>query len=280
MQRLRRTLTVVAVVVTAGVAYLVEPAAPAVGGEPATVGRIRDGDSFAARVPGGDGGEVDVRMIGVNAPDRGECLHDQARQALVDMVGDGEVRLEEDVTDVDRYDRLLRWVYADGVNTNVRQVERGLALTVPSDPDVAHESELSTARLQARNAGLGIWDPNACGPAATLAVRIVSVESDPPGRDARDLNGEQAVLRNEGGVPVVMTGWRLRDDSTRNRFGFPDGFTLGPGAEVVVHVGSGTATATDLYWGNRFPLWGNRGDTALLLDPIGNAVSIVDVLPT
>ena len=45
-----------------------------------------DGDSFLAIV---DGGEEEVRLIGINAPERGECLADDARQALVELAADG-----------------------------------------------------------------------------------------------------------------------------------------------------------------------------------------------
>jgi hypothetical protein len=48
--------------------------------DPATVVRVHDGDSFIARL--GGGGETDVRLIGINAPDFGECLYQEGRKRL------------------------------------------------------------------------------------------------------------------------------------------------------------------------------------------------------
>lgn len=87
-----------------------------------------DGDSFVAELEGGS--EADVRMIGVNAPEFGECLYREAKAALTGLVGEGTVGLERDVTDRDRYRRMLRYVHAGGVLANIELVERGLALTV------------------------------------------------------------------------------------------------------------------------------------------------------
>ncbi|HEV7758021.1 MAG TPA: hypothetical protein VGO78_03495, partial [Acidimicrobiales bacterium] len=81
-------------------------------GQVATVRHVDDGDSFSAVLDSGP--EVEVRMLGINAPERGECLADQARQALTDRLGRGPIVLEPDVTDQDRYGRLLRYVVAQG----------------------------------------------------------------------------------------------------------------------------------------------------------------------
>lgn len=246
-------------------------------GDAVQVGTVHDGDSFVAR-PAGGGGEVDVRMIGVNAPELGECRYAEARAALRELLAAGPVRLERDVTDRDRYRRLLRHVRTpDDELAGEVLVARGLALAIPSDPDVAHAPELRAAQATARTARAGLWDPSACGPPASTALTIEAVTADPPGRDQFDLNGEQVVVANGGATPVAMTGWKLRDDSTRNRYWFPDGFTLPAGGRVTVHVGSGTDTPADLYWGRRYPILDNAGDTALLLDPHGNVVAYRDV---
>ena len=245
------------------------------GGETITIKTIHDGDSFIARLP--DGEEVEVRLLGINAPDRFECLHHEARKALKALLESGPVTLHRDVSDRDRYGRLLRYVVVDGVVTNVALAEQGLAVAVSTGPDDSRRAEIHAAQKRARAAGLGIWRRDACGTPASTEVAITRVESDPPGRDEANLNGEYAVIRNADRVPVDMSGWKLRDDSTQNRYWFPKGFKLAAGAEVTVHVGSGDDTATDLYWGRRYPVWDNFGDTALLLDPSGNVVSYLDV---
>lgn len=245
-------------------------------GDVVAVGTVHDGDSFVARPA--DGGEVDVRMIGINAPELGECRYAEARAALRELLAAGPVRLERDVTDRDRYGRRLRHVRtADGRLAGEVLVARGLALAIPSDPDVAHAPELHAAQATARAAGTGMWDPAACGPPVSTALAIEAVIADPPGRDQFDLNGEQVVVVNRGATAVALTGWKLRDDSTQNRYRFPDGTTLPAGGRVTIHVGSGTDTPSDLHWGRRYPILDNAGDTVLLLDPHGNVVSYRDV---
>jgi micrococcal nuclease len=251
------------------------PADAGNGAELATVRSVADGDSFTVVLVGGR--EAEVRMIGVNAPEFGECVSVEARRTLTALVGTGQIQLVRDVTDRDRFDRMLRYVVVNGVDVNVEMARRGLALAGGFEPDVARQPDIDAAQRSARAAGLGLWNPNACGPAASTAVQIVEVEEDPPGRDSDDLNGEYVVIRNSGTAPVAMTGWKLRDTTTQNRFWFPEGFTLGPGANVTVRVGSGQDGSDVLYWGRRSTVWDNDGDIAFLLDPRGNAVSIVDV---
>ncbi len=49
-------------------------------------------------------------------------------------------------------------------------------------------------------------------------------------------------------------------------------FELQPGATVTIHTGSGTDTATDLYWGSKRAIWNNKGDVVYLYGPNKNLV--------
>lgn len=245
--------------------------------EPVEVLDVSDGDSFV--VKRADGNEARVRLLGVNAPEQGECLADDGRQALAELLDADEVVLERDVSDRDRFGRLLRYAFADGMFVNEELVARGLALAGSFEPDVAHQVELDAAEDAAQAAEVGLWNPNACGQAASTAVQIVRTEGDPPGPDDADLNGELIVLGNTGDEAVDLTGWVLRDSSSQNRFSFPTGFTLGPGDEVTIRTGVGQDSDDTLFWGRNRPVWDNDGDTAFLLDPKGNVVSNADLPP-
>lgn len=41
--------------------------------------RVEDGDTLVLKTAGS---EITVRLLGVNAPERDECLHDEARSGL------------------------------------------------------------------------------------------------------------------------------------------------------------------------------------------------------
>ena len=104
-------------------------------------------------------------------------------------------------------------------------------------------------------------------------VAIVDYVYNPGGRDSDDMNGEWVAIANTGSQQVDMSGWILRDESTQNRFHFPAGFELASATEVVVHVGCGDDSQTDLYWCAEDPIWSNGGDTAILQLPSGTVVS-------
>jgi len=50
-------------------------------------------------------------------------------------------------------------------------------------------------------------------------------------------------------------------------------FILAAGATVTVHTGTGTNTATDLYWGLGSSVRNNAGDTATFKAPDGTVIS-------
>lgn len=102
---------------------------------------------------------------------------------------------------------------------------------------------------------------------ARTRLRIARVRFDPPGKDARALNGEWVSVRNRGTNPMSLSRWLLRDRAgNRYRFG---ALVLKPGARVVVHSGRGRDGPEHVYAGRARPWWGNGGDRAALRAPNG-----------
>jgi len=156
---------------------------------------------------------------------------------------------------------------------NAVLVEDGLALARAYPPDKAMVEVLSAAESTARDAGRGLWAPDACGQAAPSALRITHIEADAPGNDNDNLNGEWVEIHNAGTEAADLTGWVLKDESASHRYHFPDGFPIDVGAVVLVFTGCGNDTSDELYWCERgSAVWNNSGDTAFLLDPSGNTV--------
>jgi micrococcal nuclease len=234
----------------------------------ATVRRIVDGDTLEVVVAGED---ETVRLIGINSPEHGECLADVAADRLAELVEDREVRLESDVSNRDQFERLLRYVWVDDVLVNERLVSDGMAVARRYPPDTARAAELEAAEARAREAGRGIWDPEACGEPSGVEVRIGEIAPDPPGDDVESLNEEWVVIENRDSGSVDLTGWGIRDESARNRYEFPDGFRLAAGQVVRLRSGCGEDTDTDLHWCSEgAAVWNNDGDTVFLIDPAGN----------
>lgn len=239
-------------------------------GATVTVTRVFDGDSLIAELD--DGTEVEVRLLGINAPEGSECHGDAAKATLEQLVESGPVVLVEDAEDTDQFNRLLRYLYVDGLNVNLAMIANGDALALQGDH--SRDAEFAAIADAAAESGIGMWAADACGDNAPLPpVAIVDYVYNPGGRDSDDMNGEWVAIANTGSQQVDLGGWILRDESTQNRFQFPAGFELASDTEVVVHVGCGDDSQTDLYWCAKDPIWSNGGDTAILQLPSGTVVS-------
>lgn len=235
------------------------------------VASITDGDTFDVVTPAGI---RSVRLIGINAPEGGECLARDAEDALRALIAGSRVVMESDVSDVDTFDRWLRYVYVDGVLVNEALVERGMAVANRYEPDTALADVLEAAQVRAQQAAVGMWAPDACGAvSAAPTVAIGTIRYDAPGNDNQNLNEEWIELVNHGSSVAELSGWGIKDESASHRYAFPDGFVVPAGSSLILHTGCGDDTAADLYWCNTgSAVWNNDGDTVFLLDSSGNVV--------
>jgi competence protein ComEC len=102
-------------------------------------------------------------------------------------------------------------------------------------------------------------------PPPTGALEIAHIEYDPPGNDqGENLANEYVEIRNGAAESVSFSGYALKD-AAGTTFTFPSSFVLPAGATVKVRTGTGTDTASDLYWGRGAAVWNNDHDTATLL---------------
>ena len=62
-----------------------------------------------------------MRYIGIDTPEMGEAFGLEAWQANRELVEGKVVYLERDVSETDKYGRLLRYVYADDIFVNVKK---------------------------------------------------------------------------------------------------------------------------------------------------------------
>jgi micrococcal nuclease len=67
------------------------------------------------------------------------------------------VRLEQDISETDRYGRLLRYVYVGDVFVNAELVRQGLAQVSTYPPDVKYQDVFLQLQREARAAGRGLW---------------------------------------------------------------------------------------------------------------------------
>jgi micrococcal nuclease len=119
------------------------------------VSRIIDGDTFELA-----NGQT-VRLIGIDTPEEGQRCFDQAKQQLISLIAGESVYLEKDVSETDRYGRLLRYVYVNGIFVNEYLVFEGFAYAVEYPPDTKYADQLNEAEQNAEENGRGcLWgDP-------------------------------------------------------------------------------------------------------------------------
>ncbi len=127
--------------------------------EQGKVVKVVDGDTIEVEI---NGSLFKVRYIGIDAPESTiqiEYFGEEAaahNQALVDG---REVTLIKDVSETDRYHRLLRYVMVGEVFVNYELVRGGYANALRYPPDVACADVFRAAERQAREEGLGLWAP-------------------------------------------------------------------------------------------------------------------------
>ncbi len=180
-------------------------AAPAQTSETGVVDRVVDGDTLVLV------GGARVRLVQIDAPEvgSGECYSRAATRALARLAPPGErVRLEADpaLDRVDRYGRLLRYVFAGPTNVNLALVARGDATVwFYRGERGRYAARLLAAASTARARRLGlwgacraVWDPEApaqTGPGSAAAARggcdpsypDVCIPPPPPDLDCGDI---------------------------------------------------------------------------------------------
>lgn len=115
------------------------------------VQRLTDGDSFHMRST--DGRELEIRMHGIDAPERNQPYGREAGRALESLLK-GK-RIEVEVIEEDSYGRLVSVVYAEGRNINLAMVQGGHAWWY--EFYAANKRELERAQRDAASARLGLW---------------------------------------------------------------------------------------------------------------------------
>ncbi|QPC82516.1 thermonuclease family protein [Phototrophicus methaneseepsis] len=121
-------------------------------GELARVLYVVDGDTIAVEL---NGVEERVRYIGVNTPERDEVCYEEATDANASLVEGEMVRMVPDVSDRDRYDRLLRYIYVGNTFVNEQLVAYGYAEAVLYEPDDREFDNFHNLEVQAAASGLG-----------------------------------------------------------------------------------------------------------------------------
>jgi micrococcal nuclease len=123
----------------------------------AKVSVVIDGDTIEI-----EGGQR-VRLIGIDTPETVDpnrpagCFGKEASDFTKSQLLSTEVKLEKDVSETDRFGRLLRYIWLNDSLFNEVLVKEGFAQSSTYPPDVKYQARLSAAQVEARSAGKGLW---------------------------------------------------------------------------------------------------------------------------
>jgi micrococcal nuclease len=86
-----------------------------------------------------------------------QCFAQEAKERLQKLVLGRKVRVERDVSQTDRYKRLLRYVYVGEDFVNEILVKEGYARAATFPPDVKYSQLFRLAEEEARLNNRGLW---------------------------------------------------------------------------------------------------------------------------
>lgn len=111
---------------------------------------VADGDTMTILTT--DNERIKIRLLGIDAPERGQDFGTKARQHLNELCYGKTVIVEKDGKD--QYGRLLGVVYVEGINVNENMVRNGLAWYYRH---FVNDPRLDSLEKLARSEKLNIW---------------------------------------------------------------------------------------------------------------------------
>lgn len=120
------------------------------------VSEVIDGDTIRL-----ENGTV-VRYLNIDAPEEDECYASQAQKINQELVEGQKVRIETDVNEMDRFGRILAYVYVQDqekgeIFVNEHLLQKGAAIFQLDTVNIRYQSSLITEAEKARQEKEGLW---------------------------------------------------------------------------------------------------------------------------
>ena len=178
------------------------------------VNRVIDGDTIVIEK------DIEIRLIGVDAPEHDECWYSQSKDALTELIGGKSVRIEKDISGKDDFGRLLRYVFLpnenpfeDDIFINDWLLDNGYAYTLPITQNRRYRGLLEYSRNQAITTRQGIW--GACEQEKkTKIFQPLEANEPPPGPDYI-IKGNVSTYGKNYFIPGCPNYKRIKIDSSR-----------------------------------------------------------------
>lgn len=135
--------------------------------EEGKVVKVIDGDTIEVQYI--NGGIKKVRLIGIDTPEtvdprkEVQCFGREASNETKRLIENKTVFLEKDISETDKFSRLLRYIYmkidnsSDYLFINDYLIRQGFAHASTFPPDVKFSTRFSEAEREARENDRGLW---------------------------------------------------------------------------------------------------------------------------
>ncbi|MBR9704662.1 thermonuclease family protein [Candidatus Pacearchaeota archaeon] len=178
--------------------------------ENTTLIRVIDGDTIETDIG-------NIRLLGLNTPEKNKYLYQEAKNYLKKYENQ-TVQLLRDKTDIDKYNRKLRYLYINNTLINIKIVEYGFATTFMIN-NLKYKDKLIRAESSAKENNLGLWKKsnNKCTKCITL----------------QELNEKQEyfILQNTCNQTCDLTDWIVKDDANH----FFNLEPIKPNKSIIIH---------------------------------------------
>jgi micrococcal nuclease len=167
------------------------------------VARVTDGDTVTLTT-----GEK-VRLLQIDTPElsSSECYGFEARNVLIGLLsGPGSVTLKADpkLDQVDRYGRLLRYIFVGKTNINLKMVEMGAASPYFYRGEKGqYSSQILRAAKNAKSKSLGLW--KSCPGTQLTPTSSLTTVIKAPSKTAQNSTGSGKCDSNYAGCVPVST---------------------------------------------------------------------------
>ncbi len=145
---------------------------------------IVDGDTIKVNI---NGTTETLRIIGLDTPETldprrpVQCFGKEASNKAKELLSGKTVVLEADSTqgELDKYGRLLRYVFVDGTDYGKYMIANGYAHEYTYKIPYKYQTEYKNAQKSAETNKLGFWSPNSCNGNTTSSVTTTTTTVTP-----------------------------------------------------------------------------------------------------
>ncbi len=223
-----------------------------------------------------------LRLIGINAPEKDEFYYQEASDKLTELVLNKVVRLEKDISETDKFGRLLRHIYMNDIFVGLEMLKGGYARVLTIPPDKKYAAEFKAAEAEAKAKKLGIWSQDndeetegeVEGVSAATVGRVVINEIAWAGTAASAFD-EWIELYNTEEYDINLEGWTLKSGDNSPNMTL-SGVISAEGYYLIERTDDDAVATKEADLAGSFGAGGlnNNGEMLLLSDADGKIIDI------